>query len=78
MNVRLAKKNREANPQSWDDLYGSIVSSEFRKKYSVEKCEAIINNYLYDPNNDKYVADFYEMQEYRRHCKDFARKTMNI
>jgi hypothetical protein len=78
MNLRLARKNREANPQSWDDLYGSIVSSEFRKKYSVDKCEAIINNYLDNPTNDEYVVEFREMQEYRKYCKSLAKSKMGM
>ena len=78
MNLRLARKNREANPQSWDDLYGSIVSSEFRKKYSADACEAIINNYLDEPTNDEYVVEFREMQEYRKYCKSLAKSKMGM
>ena len=78
MNLRLAKKNREIIPSSWDDLYGSIVSCEFRKKYSADECEAIINNYLDDPTNEKYVSEFKEMQEYRKQCKIFAKSIMGM
>lgn len=76
--IELAQKNREINPESWDELYGDIVSKKFREKYSNDKCEAIVNNYLDDPTNEKYSAEFREMQEYRKQCKLFARKVMGI
>lgn len=76
MNLRLAKKNREVVPSSWDNLYGSIVSTEFRKKYSADECEAVVNNFLDDPTNEKYVSEFKEMQEYRKQCKILAKSIM--
>lgn len=76
--LNLAKKNREAQPTSWDELYGNLVSREFRKRYSNDKCEAIINNYLDDPTNEKYVAEFREMQEYRKQCKAEVRRELGI
>lgn len=78
MDIGLAQKNREVVPASWNNLYGSIVSAEFRKRYSAEACEAIINNYLDDPSNVKYVSEFKEMQEYRKQCKIIAKTTMGI
>jgi hypothetical protein len=72
----LATKNREIEPTSWDDLYGALVSREFRKRYSNDKCEAIVNNYLDDPTNEKYVSEFREMQSYRRMCKEKVKKDM--
>lgn len=74
--LRLAQKNREVNPESWDELYGLIVSKKFREKYSNDKCEAIVNNYLDDPTNAEYLAEFHEMQAYRKQCKQFAREEM--
>lgn len=74
----LAQKNREINPESWEQLYGVIVSKKFREKYSNDKCEAVVNNYLDDPTNEKYCAEFREMQEYRKQCKDFAKAELGI
>lgn len=78
MNLRLAKKNRDVVPSSWEKLYGSIVAKEFRKKYSSNECEAIVNNYLDDPKNEKYVAELKEMQEYRKKCKILAKSIMGM
>jgi hypothetical protein len=74
----LAQKNREVNPESWDELYGVIVSREFRKKYSNDKCEAVVNNYLDDPTNEEYLTEFRQMQEYRKYCKRFAKTELGI
>ncbi len=74
----LARKNREEDPESWEILYGKIVSHEFRKEYSSDKCEAVINNYLDDPYNSKYVEEFRRMQDYRKHCKSFAKNIMEF
>jgi uncharacterized protein (DUF1919 family) len=74
----LARKNREIDQESWELLYGKIVSNEFRKIYSADKCEAVINNYLGDPYNAKYVEEFKRMQDYRRHCKAFAKNIMGF
>jgi hypothetical protein len=78
MNLRLARKNKEADPESWGKLYGFFVSKEFRKKYSADKCEAVINNYLDDPKNEEYAMEFIEMQNYRKHCKKIVKDMMEI
>ena len=74
----LAQKNREVNPESWDELYGLIVSRLFRERYSNDKYEAIVANYLADPTNKKYSAEFWEMQDYRKQCKALAKAEMGI
>ena len=74
MNLRLAQKNKEANPQSWDELYAIRVHNEMRKRYSQDQVEAIINNYLDDPSNEKYCAEFRAMQDYRKQCKERAKE----
>ena len=57
---------------------GHIVTKEFRKKYSADTVEAIVNNYLDDPTNEKYIAELKEMQEYRKQCKASAKVKMEI
>ena len=53
--------------------YGQLVSDLVRKKYSASAVEAILNNYMDDPSNEKYVAEFKELQAYRAECKEMAR-----
>ena len=78
MSINLAKKNKEVNPESWEILYGHLVEQEFRKIYSQSKVEAIVNNYLCDPTNEKYVTEFKAMQEYREQCKVGVRRKLGI
>ena len=44
-----------------------------REKYSQSAVEAIINNYLSDPENEEYKAEFAALQTYREECKDKAK-----
>lgn len=76
--LRLAKKNKEKSPKSWDNLYGHLVEQEFRKEYSQSKVEAIINNYIADPTNENYIAEMKAMQEYRKKCKEKVKVKMSI
>lgn len=78
MSIRLAKKNKEVSPKSWEDLYGHLVTKEFRKKYSADRVEAIVNNFLDDPTNEKYIAELREMQEYRKQCKAKVKAELKI
>ena len=66
---KLANQNKIYDPKSWDDLYGKLVAKEIRKMYSQDKIEAIVNNYLDDPTNIKYMQEFSDLQNYRKSCK---------
>ena len=67
--IQLAKLNGMQK-----EAYEQQTSELFRKKYSQSAVEAIINNYLLDPENEKYKAEFLEMQAYRAECKAQAKK----
>lgn len=54
--------------------YDNIVSAIINQKYSSDKMQAIINNYLFD--NDAYKAEFEEMQNYRQKAKEIARNLL--
>lgn len=60
-----------------DDLspsdYGSMVSCIIRGKYSEDAVEAILNNYLSDPTNTRYEAEFQQLQKWRAKAKQTAR-----
>ena len=75
---RLVKKNRERDPEGFESIYGALVSHKFRRKYSQSKCEAVVNNYLSDPTNEVYLAEFTEMQAYRKACKEEAKADLGI
>ena len=56
-----------------DALYSQTVQSLIRKKYPQDVVEAILNNYLNDPTNEKHKAEFFALQAYREECKIIAR-----
>ena len=72
--AKLQADAEEAGRLEWLNIsYGEAVDREFRKKYLQRDVEAIINNYLSDPNNAEYVREFNEMQAYREECKAYVK-----
>jgi hypothetical protein len=67
--INLLRKNKQDAPETVSRARGELISKEFRKKYSQDDVEAIMNNYLLDPTNEKYKAEMDEMQAYRAECK---------
>lgn len=55
-----------------EPTYDTLVSALIRKRYDVDKMEAIINNYLAD-KDDSAIIEFSEMQAYRQEVKDFCK-----
>lgn len=72
--AKMQADAEEAERLEWLHIsYGEAVDREFRKKYLQRDVEAIINNYLSDPNNAEYVREFNEMQAYREECKAYVK-----
>lgn len=61
------------NGETRDEKYARLVDAYVREKYSQSAVEAIINNYLSDPENEKYKAEFAALQLYREECKEKAK-----
>ena len=57
-----------------DALYADEVSHLFRTRYTQNAVEAIINNYLSAPDDEKYKDEFSAMQAYRAECKAAAKQ----
>lgn len=53
--------------------YDEAVNNMIRERYPQRAVEAIINNYLAFPENNEYVREFLELQEYRVECKAFVK-----
>lgn len=51
--------------------YGPMVSAIIRSEYSEDAVEAIVNNYLADP--DGHTEEFQQLQEWRAKAKQAAR-----
>ena len=71
--LKLAKAN---NTQ--EKMYEQLVTKYIRSKYSQSRIEAIVNNYLDEPTNEKYLAEFQELQSYRKECKLRAKFELGI
>lgn len=72
MNIdkELLDANKEKHPEVYEGAYGDAVEKRLENEgYTFSKIQAVINNYLYDPTNEKYRAEFAQLQECRRRCK---------
>lgn len=58
--------------------YSNLVETLIGSKYSLSASLAIMFNYLNSPENEKYKTEFTELQEWRKKCKDFAKKHFNM
>lgn len=52
----------------------NIIDTIIRERYSASQVEAIVNNYLSDTTNEKYLKEFNDMQEWRKQAKNIAKK----
>ena len=69
--LRLAKKNRETNPESWEQLYEGEIVRRIRKKYSLNQELAILRQ------RDEKPEEFKEYNEYVEACKVGIKSVMN-
>lgn len=67
--IKIAKKEQSVYPE--------LVDCLIRERYSVSQVEAIMNNYLDEPN-EKHTAEFQSLQAYRRECKAQAKEILGI
>ncbi len=53
--------------------YDGVVQAIVEDAYPSDKMQAVVNNYQQDSTNGEYLAEYNEMQEWRRTAKDIAR-----
>lgn len=58
----------------WD--YSGIVDTLVQNKYPIDKMQAVINNYLLDPNDVFAVEEFNNMQAWRKEAKEIAKEAL--
>lgn len=58
----------------WD--YSGIVDALVTYKFPNDKMQAVINNYLLEPENEEYVTAFNEMQAWRKEAKEIAKEAL--
>jgi hypothetical protein len=72
LRLRLAKKNREVNPASWDELYENLIIRKIRKRYSVDQ-ELSLHRQMY-----KKPEEFAEYDAYVERCKAEVKAELGI
>lgn len=56
---------------------GAVTNLLIRLRYPQDEMEAIINNYLLNPEDEETKAEFASMQAYRTECKRCAEEVVN-
>lgn len=58
-------------------VYEHCVDKLITAKYPSDKMQAVINNYLDDPNNTSYIEEFKTMQAWRKVAKEASKEAVN-
>ena len=56
--------------------YEGIVDTLVTFKFPNDKMQAVINNYLLEPENSEYTTAFHEMQAWRKEAKEIAKQAL--
>ena len=70
--LKLLNKNKETNPKAYDNVYGSMVEKEIRKRYSLSSELAILRQ------RDEKPAEFAAYNEYVEQCKAKVKAELEI
>lgn len=72
LRLRLAKKNREVNPASWEELYENLIIRKIRNRYSVNQELAILRQ------RDTKPEEFAEYDAYVERCKAEVKEELRL
>ena len=56
-----------------EKIYECIITKIIRQRYPDNDMTAILSNYLNEPDNEKYINEFKEVQEWRKVAKSVAK-----
>lgn len=56
--------------------YSGVVDALVQHKYPIDKMQAVINNYLLDPNDEYAISEFNAMQSWRKEAKEIAKEAL--
>lgn len=70
--LKLARKNKEVEPQSWERLYESEIVRRIRKRYTVNQELAILRQ------RDTKPEEFAEYNAYVEQCKTEVKQELGI
>lgn len=79
INIDIEQSNEMFDYQSIKVEYGKwnysgVVDALVQYKYPTDKMQAVINNYLLDPEDVYAVDEFNKMQEWRKEAKEIAKE----
>lgn len=60
--------------EKWN--YSGVVDALISHKYPIDKMQAVINNYLLDPNDEYAISEFNAMQAWRKEAKEIAKEAL--
>ena len=60
-----------------EQVYGRVVNDLLRQQYKADRVESIINNYLDEPS-EKHTQEFTDLQNYRKQCKQEAKRILGM
>lgn len=72
LKLKLANKNREVNPESWEQLYESLIIRKIRKRYTVNQELAILRQ------RDDKPEEFTAYNKYVEKCKAEVKAVLGI
>lgn len=70
--LKLARKNKEVEPQSWERLYEFEIVRRIRKRYTVNQELAILRQ------RDTKPEEFAEYNAYVEQCKTEVKQELDI
>ena len=56
--------------------YSGVVDALVSHKYPIDKMQAVINNYLLDPEDAYSIDEFNKMQAWRQEAKEIAKEAL--
>ena len=56
--------------------YSGVVDALVQHKYPIDKMQAVINNYLLDPEDAYAIDEFNKMQAWRKEAKEIAKEAL--
>ena len=70
--LRLARKNKEVSPDSWEKLYENEIIRRIRKRYSINQELAVLRQ------RDSKPEEFALYNDYIEQCKAEIKAKMNF
>lgn len=69
--LKLLNKNKEAEPKTYEAVYGSMIEKKIRQRYSLSAELAILRQ------RDSKPEEFAQYNEYVEQCKKEVKDAMN-